>query len=531
MKSEEFRKQLAELADDFVQLFEEKGVKWKQGWKNSSERKNGMTGHLRTENWAVINYCEQAAEKFRKKLADDFVQLLEETGVEWKQGWKNSGEWNGVSGRPYRGLNLLNLFLKSRIKGYTDPRWYTEIQTLNEEWDPVRGYAPGQGCHPGQEWKLKKDHDVAFVEYQFLFDLVKGRGVTWEERSELIENKEREIEDFKILSDRYAVFNADCIDGVPPIELKRNNDIDLNAIVSKIAENMHIPIIFGGDRTFYDPRKDEIHIPEKGLFEDEYGLNATILHELAHATGHSSRLNRHGGHYGTPEYAFEELVVEMSSCFMAGDIGYEINKKPMDNHKAYDREEISIIKNDPKKLFEVVKMAEQTVIVRKWVKIIKNDPKKLFEAVKLAEQAANYLNYKAELITEKEYEKLAGNIKEVPKSETMSEDMKKLCAGAVRFIRKTDCPGYSLEQFHKDYPDMTHIPIIENDWLTVEFDFVNLTQTRYVDSKKLDTVKYKTADDLSLVLQTSYQDEFIPVRRMTEKAKKGKPMEEHEMMM
>lgn len=433
------------------------------------------------------------SEEFRKQLADGFVQLLEEKGVEWKQGWKNIGEWkNGVTERPYRGLNLLNLFVEAYKRGYKDPRWCTFNQIADEKY------------HPGQRWKLKKGSKAVSVEYWMPFDLLEKKSMTWEMRSKLIENKKREIEDFKIIAKYYSVFNADCIDGVPPIELKRNNDIDLNAVVSKIAENMYVPIVFEGDQAFYRPGADEVHLPEKGLFEDEYNLNATALHELAHATGHSSRLNRHGGHYGSPEYAFEELVAEMSSCFMAGDIDCEMSKEHIENHKAY---------------------------VREWITVIKNDPKKLVEAVKLAEQAANYLNYKGELITKEEYEKLNKRTKNIAKVETMDENIEKLCARAADFIRSMDRPEYSLEQFHKDYTDMTHIPIIEDGRLTVEFDFVNLTQTRYVDSKKLDTVKYKTADDLSLVLQTAIPEDFIPVKQMTEKAKKGKPMEEYEMMM
>ena len=439
--------------------------------------------------------------EFRQNLADEFIKVLEEKGVEWKQEWKNisvNGWKNGITQRPYRGLNLFNLFFTALRRGYKDPRWCTFRQIADEKY------------HPGQEWKLKKGSKAAKVEYWLPFDLVEKKSMSWEMRNKLIEDGKRTVDDFRTIARYYSVFNADCIEGIPLLEPKLDNDIDISAVISKISENMHVPIIFEGDKAFYFPEADEVHMPEKGLFEDEYGLNATALHELSHATGHPSRLNRHVEKYGSPEYAFEELVAEISSCFMAGDIGCEMSKEHIENHKAY---------------------------VRGWITVIKNDPEKLVEAVKQAEQAANYLNYQGELITEKEYRKLAGNIREVPKRETMDEEVEKLCAKAADFIRSMDRPDYSLEQFHKEFPDMTHVPVIDyvdqdtGKRLTVEFDFVNFTQTRYINDQKLDTMKYKTAEDMRLVLQVAIPEDFIPAKQMSEKAKEDKSMDEYEMTM
>src|SRR3546814_10429300 len=67
------------------------------------------------------------------------------------------------------------------------------------------------------------------------------------------------------------------------------------------------------DRAFYDPVRDNIHMPEPQLFKSDYEYAATALHELGHATGHKSRMDRQFGPFGSEIYAREELRAEMAS--------------------------------------------------------------------------------------------------------------------------------------------------------------------------------------------------------------------------
>lgn len=69
------------------------------------------------------------------------------------------------------------------------------------------------------------------------------------------------------------------------------------------------------------PSQDVITLPPQGSFFGEEPYWATTLHELAHATGHNSRLNRTFGKRGTPEYAREELIAELASCFVGAELG------------------------------------------------------------------------------------------------------------------------------------------------------------------------------------------------------------------
>lgn len=110
---------------------------------------------------------------------------------------------------------------------------------------------------------------------------------------------------------------------------------------------------------------DDIHLPLPEFFESDNEYNATVFHELGHATGHESRLNREQrGNFGSPDYAKEELVAEITSAFMAETTGISIEDMNMDNHKAY---------------------------VNSWIESIKDDPEVLMKAISQANDAADYM--------------------------------------------------------------------------------------------------------------------------------------------
>ena len=61
-------------------------------------------------------------------------------------------------------------------------------------------------------------------------------------------------------------------------------------------------------------------MPNKQRFGSELDVITILFHELGHWTGHKDRLNRSGvvqsWEFGSPEYAFEELVAELTACFL-----------------------------------------------------------------------------------------------------------------------------------------------------------------------------------------------------------------------
>ena len=83
----------------------------------------------------------------------------------------------------------------------------------------------------------------------------------------------------------------------------------------------------GGGEAYYLPSADAVHMPPREAFNSPAAYYATLFHELTHATGHTSRLNRKGVTdavmFGSHEYSREELIAEMGSAFVAGHCGIE----------------------------------------------------------------------------------------------------------------------------------------------------------------------------------------------------------------
>lgn len=298
--------------------------------------------------------------EFRKSVADMFVKGLSEEGLNWKQGWATTGELrNAVSNRHYKGLNKFYLKLVSMVHDYKDPRWMTFNQIRDE------------GYH------LEKGSKGAKVEYWFPFDLIRKKGISFEEKDRLIKEGERKKEDFSLVAKYYTVFNGDNISGLPEIKLPKN-EIEPSVVLEQIARGMNVEINNdGGNEAFYRPSTDDIHLPLPEVFSSDNEYNAVAFHELGHATGHESRLNRdQSGTFGTSAYAKEELVAEITSAFMAETTGISPEDMNMENHKAY---------------------------VNGWITSIEDDPEYLMKAISQANDAADYMQ---QFVSEKEIEKM-----------------------------------------------------------------------------------------------------------------------------
>lgn len=159
----------------------------------------------------------------------------------------------------------------------------------------------------------------------------------------------------------------------------RKNDIEPSKVLEQISEGMNVGIYNdGGNMAFYSLTTDTIHLPEEKLFISTEDYNAVAFHELAHSTGHETRLNRDtSGEFGSESYAKEELVAEVTSAFMAADIG--ISVKGMDNHQAY---------------------------INGWIEEIEKSPEVLIKAISKAEEAANYME---QYILEIEHDEIREN--------------------------------------------------------------------------------------------------------------------------
>ena len=86
------------------------------------------------------------------------------------------------------------------------------------------------------------------------------------------------------------VFNIEQTRG---IEAPAEVEIEVQDAEAYMHRARSKPLIkYGGDRAYYHPEGDCIHMPPKEQFTGAQGYYETLLHEIGHWTGAESRLNR-----------------------------------------------------------------------------------------------------------------------------------------------------------------------------------------------------------------------------------------------
>lgn len=330
--------------------------------------------------------------KFRQELANRFIAVLEKDQMEWTKGWQSSevtSPFNYVTNSYYKGVNRFVLGITALTEGYEDPRWVTMVQIQDKK----------ETYHKVEKWHLKKGSHGTKVEYWFPYDKENKKALTWSEyKTEL--KSGREMEDFNFFPKYFTVFNASQIEGIEPFQKPENNqNIQADSFIKTLSESMNVPISFDGNgRAYYSPSTDSIHLPQMEDFISSAEFNGTALHELSHASGHPSRLNRKiSNGFGSEDYAYEELIAEMSSAFLS------VNLKDIDLN-SFNR-------------FE-----NNEAYVQSWIQAIKDAPDVLVKAIKEAERASIYMEYQAKIITEEEYKKQQNLDEMLPKPKENPEE-------------------------------------------------------------------------------------------------------------
>lgn len=226
------------------------------------------------------------------------IESLEAGVVPWFKPWRSrfggALPQNGQSKRVYSGINLFILGLSR----YSDPRWLTFNQ-VKELGGSVR----------------KGEKGTPIVFYKLLeVESKSGDGTT---------------QNIPYLT-KYYVWNIEQCDG---LNLPEPGAVDSGITFAPILEAEHVladmpsppAVKHGFSGAYYRPSTDTVHMPRPEDFLSVDAYYHTLFHELAHATGHESRLGRLKGHadaaFGSESYAFEELVAELTSAMVCDSCG------------------------------------------------------------------------------------------------------------------------------------------------------------------------------------------------------------------
>lgn len=282
--------------------------------------------------------------KIKKDLYQDFtdqvIKQMENNNMNWSKPFTTTilnGHHNVISKKPYQGMNCFSIGLSVHKNGFKSNEWATFNQWKNLGAKIKKGSKGTEILY----WNIKEYEDktnkdekvkIPFLRYFVVFNADQVEGY---------ETKEKGLKDFNLkeIDDWKAHFKTDTFVKNTKADIQINN------------------------KAFYSPNGDFIGMPPKEDFKGdkentkEQYYYSTLLHELTHWSGHSSRCNRDlKNRFGSKAYAMEELVAEIGSAFLCSHLG--VTKAPTPNHGRYLNNWLEVLKEDKKAIFKAFSLSK-----------------------------------------------------------------------------------------------------------------------------------------------------------------------------
>lgn len=280
--------------------------------------------------------------KLYGEVTQRIIAELEEGRLPWVQPWDASlcpctMPKNALSERSYSGINVLILWAAANELGFSSQRWLTYRQAFKAGGHVRRGETGTVICYADR--------------------------FTPKEEAAKASSEDREARTIAFLK-RFTVFNIDQCEDLPedlslaPVQPDPVMAIaEADAVIAASGADLRI----GGSEAYYVPALDYVQVPPQAAFPEPTDWFRTVLHELGHFSGHTSRLNRdQTGTFGSAAYGKEELIAEMAAAFTCASLGIE----PTVRHSDY---------------------------IGAWLEILKADEKAIFRAASAASKAADFL--------------------------------------------------------------------------------------------------------------------------------------------
>lgn len=277
------------------------------------------------------------------RITDRIVDDLARGVRPWMQPWHASHSEGRITrplrhnGLPYSGMNVLLLWSEGMARGFTSPMWMTFKQALE------LGAA------------VRKGESGSTVVFASRFTKAEADGSGGE--------VEREIPFLKA----YFVFNIEQIDGLPDHYYRPAaavlDPVERLEHAERFFRNTGAVIRHGGPRAFFSPATDHIQMPMFESFRDAASYYATLSHETAHWTALPHRVGRDLSRYAKDrtERAREELIAELSSCFVCADLGISPELEPRPDHASYLQSWLEVLSNDKRAIFQAAAHAQRAV--------------------------------------------------------------------------------------------------------------------------------------------------------------------------
>jgi antirestriction protein ArdC len=299
--------------------------------------------------------------KAQEQQIEAILEQLAKGVAPWAKPWQSLGaQRNARTGRLYNGVNALYLSAIATRDGYGAPLWLTAKQAQE-----LGGHVKGRVTHLGEVTQEDQWDKFSLVIWWRPCEKAK---LDAEGNPVLDENGEPEtrtswfsgcqrvynVEQTTVPKAKYQKYLP-----APCSHEERNEKVE--EFLECACEGLGVSLSFGGDRACYNASSDHVSIPCEELFPKIEEFYAAQLHELAHATGHKSRLARGlGNAFGSPAYAEEELVAELTAAFLGAE-------------------------------FQIDGRCQHTEYLGHWFKVLEEDKKLFHRAASKAKRANDYL--------------------------------------------------------------------------------------------------------------------------------------------
>lgn len=281
-----------------------------------------------------------------QEVTDKMVALLEEGVAPWRCTWNKYGlARNYATKHIYTGINAFLMNLTPHPIPY-----FMSFKQVTEK--------GGNIC------KGAKAEKVFF--YKTLFKNTEEKFIS-PEQAKALRGMGEEVQVIPMLK-YYNVFNIADVEGIeieiPEVELKPHEKIGKCEAVIRNMSNRPELVFEDANRAYYAPVSDKLNMPDIKQFETPEDYYCTFFHELTHATGHQSRLNREGitklNPFGSPGYSKEELVAEMGASFLSAHAGINYDELT-ENSASYLQGWLKVLKADKKLIFKAAAEAQKAI--------------------------------------------------------------------------------------------------------------------------------------------------------------------------
>lgn len=272
-------------------------------------------------------------------ITEKILRAMKEAKGTYKMPW-HSGiaplelPTNAFTDHPYRGVNIVSLWVEATAKGHPTGYWASYKQ-----WQQVGG-------------------QVRYGET--------GSLIIFYKKLDQTEMEKQSGEAPRYVGKASYVFNAAQVDNWTAPERKHIAAVEIDRTVDAFVQATGAHVGHGYSTARYRTDLDTIEMPSPAWFIDtptrtaSQAYHGVLFHELTHWTGPPRRCDREfGRRFGDKKYAFEELVAELGAAFLCA--AFKMANETREDHAAYLADWIELLGNDTKAFFAAANKAQEAI--------------------------------------------------------------------------------------------------------------------------------------------------------------------------